>query len=75
MPRIVKSIDVSTLSKRNREWMTDEFFDHPVNRDTLRYCAEHYRDISAHNVVCSEDQRSEYAQRARYLTRLAATLR
>ena len=63
---------INKLSKRNREWMQDEFFKRAPTKGALVYLAEHYRDIAETNKVASQDDRAEFSRRARYLKRLAA---
>jgi hypothetical protein len=72
--KIIESIDLSTVPKRNREWMKDEFFYRPITREALRSCADHYRDIAANNIICSDDERADFSRRARYLTGMATRL-
>lgn len=75
MPATVQCIDFTKASKRNLEWLADDFFHQPVTRQSVIHAAQHYRDIAATNTVCSDEDRIEFARRARYLTRIAATSR
>lgn len=61
-------------SKLNRDWLEDEFFDTPATRDALMSCAEHFEDIVENNTVCTDQERLEFAKRAKYLRRLAKGL-
>jgi hypothetical protein len=74
MPLITQCIEVAALSKRNQEWMADDFFHRPVTLEGALHLAEHYRDVAANNTVCSDEERTEFARRARYLKYLAAKL-
>ena len=62
------------LSKRNREWLEDDFFGRAPTRAAVLGLAEHYCDIAATNTACTKKDRAEYSRRAKYLKRLAAGL-
>lgn len=65
---------LSRKTKRNREWLEDEFFEKPATRANLLYVSEHYDDIAANNTVCTDQDRAEWKRRAQILKRLAAGL-
>lgn len=66
---------LSRKTKRNREWLEDEFFEKPATRANLLYLAEHYEDIAKFNTTVGSDEgRAEFKRRAKVLKRLAAGL-
>lgn len=75
MPKSEPIAVLSQKSKANRDWLDDEFFDKPPTVANLLYVAEHYEDIAATNTVCTDQDRVEWARRAKYLRRLVAGLR
>lgn len=65
---------LSEFPDSEREWLADEFFTKAPTAHQLRYLAEHYEDIVAHNTVATEADRAEFARRAIFLRQIADEL-